>query len=298
MNFEAYRIFYYTAKYQNITGASKALFLTQPTVSHAIAGLERELGCQLFIRSKKGVQLTPEAELLYRHLSKAFQHVQDGERSLKDHLSLSEGQIRIGASETTLHYFLLPYLEQFRAAHPHIRLKISNTTTPAALHALREHTIDFAVIIAPVADASITIHELMEIKDIFIAGSQFAQLKNVPLGLSDLTAYPIVSMEPGTGTRKHLEHLFSNIGCPFTPDIELATTDLITPMVAHNLGIGFVPYSFAESSLKNGSVFQLNITDPLPRRSICIAVNKEFPLSVAAEKMVSLLGITSNHTTS
>ena len=108
MNFETYRIFYYTARYKNITGAAKALFLTQPTVSHAIAGLEKELGCQLFIRSKKGVQMTPEAELLYRHLSKAFQHVEDGEQSLRDHLSLSEGQIRIGASETTMHYFLLP----------------------------------------------------------------------------------------------------------------------------------------------------------------------------------------------
>lgn len=92
MNFETYRIFYYTARYKNITGAAKALFLTQPTVSHAIAGLEKELGCQLFIRSKKGVQMTPEAELLYRHLSKAFQHVEDGEQSLRDHLSLSEGQ--------------------------------------------------------------------------------------------------------------------------------------------------------------------------------------------------------------
>ena len=220
MNFETYRIFYYTARYKNITGAAKALFLTQPTVSHAIAGLEKELGCQLFIRSKKGVQMTPEAELLYRHLSKAFQHVEDGEQSLRDHLSLSEGQIRIGASETTLHYFLLPYLEQFRAAYPHIRLKISNTTTPAALHALREHAIDFAVIIAPVADDSIEIHELLEIRDIFIAGPQFSQLKDTPLHLSDLNAYPIVSMEPGTGTREHLEHIFASFGCHLTPDTE------------------------------------------------------------------------------
>ena len=148
------------------------------------------------------------------------------------------------------------------------------------------------MIIAPVADDSIEIHELLEIRDIFIAGPQFSQLKDTPLHLSDLNAYPIVSMEPGTGTREHLEHIFASFGCHLTPDIELATTDLITPMVSHNLGIGFVPYSFAESSLINGSVFQLNIVDPIPRRSICIAVNKEFPLSVAAGKMVGLLGVT------
>lgn len=53
MNFETYRIFYYTARYKNITGAAKALFLTQPTVSHAIAGLEKELGCRFSSAPKR-----------------------------------------------------------------------------------------------------------------------------------------------------------------------------------------------------------------------------------------------------
>lgn len=53
MNFETYRIFYYTARYKNITSAAKALFLTQPTVSHAIAGLEKELGCRFSSAPKR-----------------------------------------------------------------------------------------------------------------------------------------------------------------------------------------------------------------------------------------------------
>ena len=292
ISLEYYKVFYNVAKLGSISAAANSLFISQPAVSQVIKHLETELDARLFNRTSKGVRLTPEGETLYNLISQGYDYFLRAENMFRDIHALQAGEIRIGASETTLHYFLLPYLEQFRAAYPHIRLKISNTTTPAALHALREHAIDFAVIIAPVADDSIEIHELLEIRDIFIAGPQFSQLKDTPLHLSDLNTYPIVSMEPGTGTREHLEHIFASFGCHLTPDIELATTDLITPMVSHNLGIGFVPYSFAESSLSNGSVFQLNIVDPIPRRSICIAVNKEFPLSVAAGKMVGLLGVT------
>lgn len=54
VNFDFYRTFYYVGKYKNITAAAKALFVTQPTVTHAIQALERELNCSLFIRSQKG----------------------------------------------------------------------------------------------------------------------------------------------------------------------------------------------------------------------------------------------------
>lgn len=59
VNFDHYKIFYYVAKYQNITFAADLLFLSQPTVSRCIQNLEAETGCRLFDRSKKGVSLTP-----------------------------------------------------------------------------------------------------------------------------------------------------------------------------------------------------------------------------------------------
>ena len=71
INFELYKTFYYVARYRNITHAAKALFQTQPTVSRCIAQLEAQLGCTLFVRSQKGVSLTPEAEVLYRHVATA-----------------------------------------------------------------------------------------------------------------------------------------------------------------------------------------------------------------------------------
>lgn len=289
ISFDSYKIFYYAAKYQNITAAARALYLTQPTVSHAILSLEKALGCQLFVRSKKGVLLTPEAKLLYEHVSLACEQIIKGEDALKRRLSMTEGLVRIGASETTLHHYLLPYLEQFKEKYPHIRLTISNTTTPFALAALKDGSIDFAVVISPKPEDQLIIKTVSFLQDVFIAGPNYAMLKGKRLHIQDLADYPFVCMEPSSGTREYMEALFARYKSRLIPDIESATTDLITPMVAHNLGIGFVPYHFAKAALSRKEVFCLDIADQLPARTICVVHHTLRPLSVAGNSFMQMI---------
>ena len=78
-NFEYYKIFYYVAKYQNFTLAAKALLSSQPSVSRCMQALETELGCRLFIRTKRGVSLTAEGEQLYQYVAPACEQIFKGE---------------------------------------------------------------------------------------------------------------------------------------------------------------------------------------------------------------------------
>ena len=64
VSYDYYRIFYYVAKYGSFTQAASMLLNNQPNISRAMKTLESELGCTLFIRSNKGVTLTPEGEVL------------------------------------------------------------------------------------------------------------------------------------------------------------------------------------------------------------------------------------------
>ena len=54
ISFEYYKIFYYVAKYKSITQAASLLYSSQPSISRMIKILEQELGCTLFIRTRKG----------------------------------------------------------------------------------------------------------------------------------------------------------------------------------------------------------------------------------------------------
>ena len=81
-NFEYYKIFYYVAKYQNFTLAAKALLSSQPSVSRCMQALETELGCRLFIRTKRGVSLTAEGEQLYQYVAPACEQIFKGEENI------------------------------------------------------------------------------------------------------------------------------------------------------------------------------------------------------------------------
>ena len=71
LNFEYYKVFYYVSKYGSLTRAANVLMTSQPAVTRTIHNLESELGCRLFIRSKKGVELTPEGRVFYEYISAA-----------------------------------------------------------------------------------------------------------------------------------------------------------------------------------------------------------------------------------
>lgn len=295
VSFDSYKTFYYVAKFRSFTEAAKALYVTQPTVTHAIQTLEKELGCILFQRSRKGVSLTPEAVMLYEHVKTACEHIFEAENALRAKKELLEGQVRIGASETTLHFFLLPFLKQFKTSHPGVKIKVNNTSTPAALAALRAGHIDFAILVmwpdykgAFLPRDNFSVTRLAGFQDIFIAGSDFSALAGRQVTPRELAGYPFICMEPGTVTRQYLDDFFLSFHLTISPDIELATTDLITPMAANNLGVGFVPLPFAENALEEGKVFAIRLTETVPEREICVIYRTDTPLSLAGNAFLRL----------
>ena len=113
ISYDHYRIFYYVAKYRSITQAATILLSNQPNVTRTIKNLEKELDCVLFVRSRQGVQLTPEGEKLFEHIRIAFEHIEAGEEEIALKKTMKRGIITIGASELALHCLLLPILKEY-----------------------------------------------------------------------------------------------------------------------------------------------------------------------------------------
>ena len=105
VDWEYYKIFYYVAKYQNFTRAARVLGNNQPNITHAMNRLESQLNCVLFIRSNRGVTLTPEGELLYSRIASAAVQIQDAEEELSATATLEHGAISISTTETALNIY-------------------------------------------------------------------------------------------------------------------------------------------------------------------------------------------------
>lgn len=113
-------------------------------------------------------------------------------RRMKD---LETGEIRIGASDMTLQFYLLPYLEQFHEQYPNIKVTVSNGPTPETLEALYQGHIDFGIVSTPFeTKQAVKSLPVQEIRNVFIAGPKYAaQLKGRKLSYKELLNAPASS---------------------------------------------------------------------------------------------------------
>lgn len=291
-NFEYYKIFYYVAKYENLTKAATALKTSQPAVTRTIHKLEGELGCRLFTRSKTGMKLTPEGRTFYGYVAAGCAQFFKGENDLSNLISLENGTIYISATETALHCYLFQAMEEFNSLYPNVRFKILNNSTTESVNAVKEGKVDLAFVSANLQVAKpLRMKILRKYRDILIAGMRFEELKagKEELSLKELVSYPWISLTAETITRRFLNEYFEKNGLTFAPDMELATTDMILPAVRHNLGLGFIPAEFADAELKAGQVFEIKVKEKLPERNIILIYDMEYPQSIAAKEFQKFL---------
>lgn len=289
-NLEYYRVFYYVAECKSLTKAAQALSISQPAVSQSMKMLEEALNVKLFVRTSRGIRLTPEGEILYEYVKSGYEQISSGEQVLKKLLNLEAGELHIGASDMTLRYYLLPFLEKYHEMHPGIKVKITNGPTPETLEKMQEGMFDFGLVSTPFESREgMEVMPVREIEDVFVAGRKYTRLKNHMTDFQELTEYPIISLEKNTSTRKYMDELLLQNQVVLNPEFELATSDMIVQFALSNLGIGCVVRDFAREYIESGKLFELRFNKMIPKRQICVITNQKMPISFAAKRLLELL---------
>lgn len=292
INLEYYKIFYHVATELSITGAAKKLCISQPAVSQAVKQLEQGLGIELFTRRAKGVSLTRAGTLLYSYVGNGYETILAGEKQLVKMMNLEYGEVRIGASDMTLQFYLLPYLEQFHQLYPEIKVTVTNAPTPQTIDHLNQGRIDFGVVTKPLSvDDGCDVFTVRKIQDVFVAGEKFLELKGKTLAYSELSKLPLICLEGDTSTRKYVDHFLEQNDVAVTPEFELATSDMIVQFTMRNLGIGCVVEDFAQKAIDHGELFRLEFEKAIPQRDMCLIIDKRSTMSVAAMKLKALLEV-------
>lgn len=290
-NLEYFKVFYYTAKCGSVTGAAAELAISQPAVSQSLKQLEHSLGVSLFVRASRGVRLTAEGELLYSYVAKGYEQIRQGVEKVKLMQSLELGEVHIGASDMTLRFFLLPFLERFHEEYPEIKVVVSNGPTPETLSLLREGKIDFGVVSTPFEEADdINVVRVREIEDVFVAGRRFISYKNKMLDFQELEGLPMIFLEGNTSTRHYMDDYLAGNDVMLRPEFELATSDMIVQFALRNLGVGCVVRDFAAEYLEAGTLFELRFNKMIPKRSLCVVRSVRQKPSLAAERLLEILG--------
>lgn len=285
-NLEYYKVFYHVAKTGSLTLAAGELMISQPAVSQSLKQLETALGTKLFVRASRGIRLTAEGEVLYGYVAKGCEQIALGEQRLKQMLNLELGEIHIGASDMTLQFYLLPYLELFHERYPAIKVNVSNGPTPETLTNLRDNKIDLGVVSTPFDEREdLCAVQVREIEDVFVAGRKFIRYKNHMLDLQELEKMPIIYLDGATSTRNYMDTFLVQNGVHIQPEFQLATSDMIVQFALRSLGVGCVVRDFAAEYLESGVLFALRFNKIIPKRKFCVVRSTKMPLSAAAGRL-------------
>lgn len=284
INFEYYKIFYYVAKYKNITKAATALGSNQPNITRIMKLLEAQLQCRLLVREVRGVSLTEAGQKLFAHVEVAYQQLIKAQEEIGAQELDGKGTVEIGATETALHLFLLEELPKFREQYPKIRIKIHNHTTPEIIKNLINGRLDFAVITTPFkVPVSFVREDILTFQEILAGGAQYHALCNRQWDLQELKGYPWIGLGTGTSTYELYKDYFIKHQVDIELDMEAATSDLLLPLLQNNMGIGFVPDALAKPLLLKKRLVQIELTCELPKRAVTIISDKGRARTLAAD---------------
>lgn len=289
INYELYKVFYHVASTLSFSEASKQLFISQSAVSQSIKVLEKKLNQTLFIRSTKRVQLTPEGEILLKHIEPAMNLIKKGENQLLEANTLNGGQLRIGASDTICRYFLVPFLNEFHKMYPNIHIKVTNRTSIECARLLDNGQVDFIITNYPNSGLSNTqnIQVIHDFSDVFVANETHFPLKDRMITLKELQSYPILMLDRKSTTSEFLHSMFQKHQLDLVPEIELSSNDLLIDLAKIGLGIAFVPDFCIPQQEEN--FFILNLEETLPKRQLVVVHNETLPISQAARQFIELL---------
>lgn len=289
INFELYKIFYYVARSNSFSDAAAKLHVSQPAISQSIKNLEDKTGSQLFFRKTREIKLTPEGELLFKHIEQAYNFIKTAENKLLESQNLENGEIRIGVSDTICKYYLIDKIDKFIKKHPKVKIQVINRTSHQIQNILKEGIIDFGIVTLPVHEKGITVENFRSVEDIFVASNKFIKLKGKRVLLKELSGYPLLMLDRNSATRRNIDFFVQKKGLNLIPEIELESIDLLLEFAKIGLGIAHVLKESAASFIDRNELFEVEIKEKLALRKLGIITMKNVPISRTSTEFINLL---------
>ncbi len=283
---ELYRVFQAAAESGSISAAAQQLYISQPAASQAIRQLEQQCGAALFARSRRGVCLTEEGQLLYQYVCRGLDLIRSGEEKLEQARQLQRGRLTIGASDTVTRSYLLPRLEAFHKSYPAVQLQILNGTSQTLLGYLQSGQVDLAYVSDTQNTAAFPSRHCFDTHTIFVAAPDYPCDFSHPYTLQEIAALPLILLERKASSRLFLEQFFQSRGVALKPEIELCAHELLLSLAQIGLGVAGVTEEYAQSALAEGSVRPLTLAQAIPHRSVLLCTPPNTSPSAAAARFM------------
>ena len=258
MNLRFVEAFYWVATLQSVTRAAEKLSVTQSAMSSRIAALEEELGAMLLDRRQRQFRLTIAGMRFLVHA----QRLLEMQREIKAELGTGAEQavpLRLGAIESVLHSWLIPWIEKLRIERPALALELTVETTPMLLEQMRRGTLDLAFAALPASGEGVRTRALPAMEMVFVGNPRLH--KRARCSLAELAGCDFLTFQRGSQPHVALLDLFRNVKLEPKRVHAVSSISAMAQLVEGGFGIATLPRSAANRLLPHREL-RLLTTDP------------------------------------
>lgn len=261
MNLRFVEAFYWVATLKSVSRAAEKLHLTQSAMSARIAALESELGVLLLDRRDKRFRLTASGVRFVGYAQKLMEM----QREIKAELGAgknTELPLRIGAIESVLHSWLIPWIETLREAKPGLELELTVETTPVLVDQVQRGAQDIVFAALPATGDGVRNRALPPMSMVYVG--QAVRHRKRRYTLAELAQGDLLTFQRGSQPYVALLDALNHAGIESKKVHAISSISAMVQLVQGGFGIATLPAAAALPLMGNHGLRVLACATPLP----------------------------------
>ena len=281
------KIFKTVADLGGMSKAAKELHITQPSISQAIAELEKYYGVKLFERLSQKIYLTKEGELMLsfsRHILDSFEQMEAAMNQ-----AVEKSSLRIGCSVSVGTCLIEEILDEAKERIPQCQISVIVTNSSEIEQLILANEVDVGIVEGILKNKDLVITPVCEDELVLVCNMNHPLAKETMVTLDMLQGQDYASRESGSAERNQYEKLFEDSGLQLNRVFCSTNTEAIKNAVIHGRGIAVFSRRMVKQEVERGNMVVIPVRDITVKRNIDFVMHKNKYMSNEIQMMQKIL---------
>ena len=261
------------ARRGSVSRAAEALYITQPTLTARLHGLERELGAKLFVRTTRGMRLTEAGHAWVPYAERAMRALVEGTDALEQVMSASAGHLVIASAPAVSTYVLPGLLERFVAAHPRVEVSVRTGHTEELVDLVLREDVQLGL-------GRVIHHPDLELRPfhkeglVLVSAPDHAFTRRRSVTMADVTAEKLIMFDRTSSYYEITHAALLSSGVKLRRYMELDSIEAAKKMVERGLGVALLPRTAVAREVEGRTLRAVRMKDAPPMHNSIVAYRR------------------------
>jgi DNA-binding transcriptional LysR family regulator len=288
-DFTDLNLFRHIVEAGSITRGAERLNLALAAASTRIRKLEQAFGAELLVRGRQGVAPTQAGRTLLAHARTILAQSDKLQEDLTPYARGLSGQVRVLSNTNALTEFLPETLSSFLTAYPDISVDLEERLSDEIVGLIAEGTGDIGIVAGTVDHAGLQTFPFRSDRFVLVVPAGHPLAGRASIGFAEVLDYDMVGLDRASAIQRFLADKANRIGRPLRLRVQLRSFDAICRLVECNVGVGIVPETTVERTIRSMAISSVQLADPWALRHLTICVRDLDALPPYARTLVDHL---------